>query len=294
MPVPLYKNKTPPRGILVPAAFFDRNRTMKKTLLIALGVVLGIVAVSLWHSYRTPPPAPVAERQPVPEPAETRIRPPIAEAGSEVGEAVPGVDLQKPLPGLGESDERMREFLPRLFAGQHLDTFFVLDNFIQRLVVMVDNLPRRDLPVNRLPTRPVPGKFQVTAEETNPAFDPANFRRYTPYIRLAEAVDPKQAVAVYVRFYPLFQEAYEGIGYPSGYFNDRLIEVIDHLLATPEVPGPIHLVRPKIYYLYADPDLEALSAGRKLLIRTGPDNAARIKEILRAYRRELAAASQRR
>ena len=39
----------------------------------------------------------------------------------------------------------------------------------------------------------------------------------------------------------------------------------------------------------ADPDLEALSAGRKILIRCGPENTIRIQSILRDYRRELAA-----
>lgn len=27
----------------------------------------------------------------------------------------------------------------------------------------------------------------------------------------------------YVRLYPLFQKAYVELGYPNGYFNDRLI-----------------------------------------------------------------------
>ena len=35
--------------------------------------------------------------------------------------------------------------------------------------------------------------------------------------------------------------------------------------------------------------MEALSAGRKILIRCGPENAIRVKSILRDYRRELAA-----
>lgn len=264
---------------------------MKKMLLIGFFVVTGLVAVNLWHSSRTPPPEPVAERQLIPEPTEPGIRHPIAEA--EVAEAGPEVDLQQPLPELRKSDERLREILSRIFAGEPLDRFFVLDNFIQRFVVMVDNLPRRDLPVNRLPTRPVPEKFQIKAEGENLTIDPANFRRYKPLIQLVEAVDPQQAVAVYVRFYPLFQEAYEGLGYPSRYFNDRLIEVIDHLLATPEVSGPIQLVRPKVYYLYADPELEALSAGRRAMIRTGPENVARIKELLRTYRQELTTVSER-
>lgn len=260
---------------------------MKKALMLALGALAVIAAIVFWDSYRMPPPAPDAERQLAPKPAKKPIHYPIpaARPAAKENEAVDAET--EPLPALQESDQRMRDVLFRLFPGQKLDDFFVLDNFIQRLVVMIDNLPRRELPVNKLPTRPVAEKFQVTVKEETLAIDPANYRRYTPWIRLAEAVDPQQAVAAYVRLYPLFQQAYAGLGYPGEYFNDRLIEVIDHLLATPEVSGTIQLVRPKVVYLYADPDLEALSAGQKILVRIGPENAARIKEVMRACRREL-------
>ena len=89
----------------------------------------------------------------------------------------------------------------------------------------------------------------------------------------------------------MFQQSYQTLGYPDGYFNDRLIEVIDHLLATPVVKDPIRLIQPKALYLFADPALEALSAGRKILIRTGPTNAERIKKILREYRTLLTTAN---
>ena len=52
-----------------------------------------------------------------------------------------------------------------------------------------------------------------------------------------ESVDTGRLAALYVRFYPLFQQAYRDLGYPNGYFNDRLVEVIDHLLVTPEIAG---------------------------------------------------------
>ena len=64
--------------------------------------------------------------------------------------------------------------------------------------------------------------------------------------------------------------------------------MIDHLLATPDVQGPIELVQPNVMYLYADPKLEALSAGQKTLIRMGPENAGAIKMKLRELRNLLA------
>ena len=71
------------------------------------------------------------------------------------------------------------------------------------------------------------------------------------------------------------------------YFNDRLIEVIDHLLATPDVKDPVALTQPNVQFEYADPKLESRSAGQKVLMRMGSANAAAVKAKLRALRARL-------
>src|SRR2546430_13751137 len=69
--------------------------------------------------------------------------------------------------------------------------------------------------------------------------------------------------------------------------SDLLVEVIDQLLQAPEVSAPIKLVQPKVFYEYADADLESRSAGQKLLIRMGAANARAIKAKLREFRAEI-------
>ena len=108
-----------------------------------------------------------------------------------------------------------------------------------------------------------------------------------PWCAWWQGADVKALALVYQRLYPLFQQAYEDLGYPGKYFNDRLVEVIDQLLQAPEVPGPIALVQPKVFWEYADKDLESRSAGQKLLIRMGPANARVIKAKLREFRAEI-------
>jgi len=100
-------------------------------------------------------------------------------------------------------------------------------------------------------------------------------------------VDARQAVAWYVRYYPLFQQAYRELGYPRGYFNDRLVAAIDNMLAAPDLTAPIALVRGDTYYRFVDPSLQGLSAGQKLLLRMGPANAAKLKAKLREVRAAL-------
>ncbi len=259
-------------------------------------IILVAAGIYYWQfdRLRRPLPMPVEQPSPLPETEPgAGIRHPIDATESGLREAAKEIDPEESLPELKQSDGRMKDVLSRLFPDLRLERFFIFENFIPRFVATVDNLPRKTLPVTHLPTRPAGGQFQVKKEGDEIFIDETNYRRYTPYIRLAEAVEPERVVAVYARFYPLFQEAYENLGYPDGYFNDRLIDVIDHLLETPEVSEPIRLEQPKIRYFFADPELEDLSAGQKTLIRTGPENAGRIKEIVREYRQELTAASER-
>jgi len=63
--------------------------------------------------------------------------------------------------------------------------------------------------------------------------------------------------------------------------------VIDHLLQTPDVTQPVKLVQPSVTYKYADPKLESLSSGQKLLIRMGPQNESAVKAKLRELRDAL-------
>jgi len=116
-----------------------------------------------------------------------------------------------------------------------------------------------------------------------------NAARYAPYVQALERIDAKQLAGVYLRFYPLFQQAYEELGYPQAYFNDRLVASIDHVLAAPEPSVPPRLTQPKVLYEFEDPQLEALSAGQKAMLRMGPDNAQRLKAKLRALRAEITA-----
>jgi len=255
-------------------------------------VVVGIILAVVWWFYyqpEKPEPVQMTVKPPVvAPPAEPVIQHPVAPAPSELEAAAPVLDLEQPLPKLQESDMPMAELLGRLFADQKLDRFFILEHFIERFVVMVDNLPRPQLPKTHRPIKQTPGAFLARGERGQLTIDPANYRRYVPLVKMLASLDTRQVVAIYKRLYPLFQEAYENLGYPDAYFNDRLIEVIDHLLEAPQASDPIYLVQPKALYLFADPDLEALSAGRKILIRCGLENAIQIKSILRDYRKELA------
>lgn len=194
-------------------------------------------------------------------------------------------EVPKPLPRLDESDRAVADAINRLTDVTGLFSF---KSFIRHFVVTIDNLTNQKIPQRYVFTQRVPDKFAVVTKDVDTALlDTRNFKRYAGFVNLAERIDTGKLIAHYVRFYPLFQEAYEELGYPDRYFNDRLIQVIDHLLDAPEVEGQINLVRPKVFYQFANPELEALSAGQKILVRVGVDNAQRVKAKLRELRTVL-------
>jgi len=236
------------------------------------------------HAATEAPEAAVAPSPPTPAPnTAATSQHPIEEAGSESKAA--------PLPTLGESDGALHDALAAMINKSALAQYFVFDGFVRRVVASVDALPRKSVPQRVLPFKPVPGRFATAGQAEGLLIARENAARYGPYVRVAEAVDTRQLVALYVRFYPLFQQAYVELGYPNGYFNDRLIATIDDLLAAPEVPDTVPLTQPKVLYTYADPELEALSAGQKMMLRMGGENEARIKAKLRDIRRLLTAKS---
>jgi hypothetical protein len=138
------------------------------------------------------------------------------------------------------------------------------------------------------PAKPPAGNFATTGGDGELVLGAANYERYAQWVNLVAALDPDKTVELYRRLYPQLQAAYEGLGNPDGYFNDRVIEILDHLIATPVAPDTIVLKRPNVLYEFADPALEAESAGRKLLFRMGPGNAARVKMKLRDIRDRIA------
>lgn len=247
--------------------------------IIILG--LGLFALTLYYALPKLQPEPAVQR---PSPAAAR---PPASVEPQIRYPVAQQPPEKPLPALDASDSTIKNALGELLSDKTLIEFFRLQDFIRCIVATVDNLPRQKLALRLMPVKLAGGKFLATGKGGSLAIGADNAARYAPYLRLANAVDTEKLVALYVHFYPLFQQAYQELGYPKGYFNDRLVEVIDHLLTAPEVQAPVKLVQPKVFYLFADPEMEARSAGQKILMRIGNENAARIKAKLRDIRGEL-------
>lgn len=225
------------------------------------------------------PEAPVAPApEPVPAPPAEPQHHPVSES--------PAAGL----PALPDSDGAVREALARVFGAATLETLLLPQNIVRNLVATINSLDDSAPVAARLrPLAHVPGLPVVDGEGDALTLSPKNSARYTRYVDAMSQTGGRRAAQVYLRLYPLFQSAYEEMGFKGRYFNDRLVQVIDHLLATPQVQAPIQLLRPKVLYEFEDSDLEARSWGQKLLIRMGPENQAVVKAWLREVRATVVA-----
>ena len=202
-------------------------------------------------------------------------------------------EMKEPLPPLLESDSRILEILSGIFGNDLVNQIFQQAGMIHLFVLTVDSLPGKTVPIKYRLLPPTPGKFLVHKDPNDKTtVDPENFARYDTYMKLLDKVDTEQFVKWYTHFYPLIQDDYDSLGYKNRYFNDRFIFVIDHLLETPEVSGPIELVQPNVFYNFADPALQELSAGQKILLRIGPVNRKIVKDKLIEVRKMLASPQQ--
>ena len=265
--------------------------------LLAL-VMLAAAAAGWWYRQSlAPDAAPPSAAAPAEAPDAAA---PVTAASAPAPATLPPAAVPEPAPAtapLALAD--VPQALAALVGPDALRERLIGDDFVRRLVATVDNLARDHAPARLWPAKPTPGRYQVIGQGGGRLHaDPDNGARYTPLVLLAEQVDKRAVVALYARLLPLLQQAYEQLGYPGQRFHTRLLTVIDHLLAAPNPPQPLGLTlvevkgevpsqQPWQRYEFADPALEAASAGHKLMMRVGEVNERRLKTQLRALRAEL-------
>jgi hypothetical protein len=260
-----------------------------RALPIVAGVVLGlgVIAGWLWWTQQADP---VVVSAPAPE--RTAPEPVVQEPG-------PAPAILHPVRPPPDSDllavRDVTAAVAHLF-GPRSSEFLELDDFPRRFVATLDNLGRQHAPPSAWPLQPIGGRFTVEERpDGSHVIAAANAQRYARFVEFATAVDADSAVRLYLRIYPVLEAAWRQLGMGDRYLNDRVVAVIDQLLATPEpaqplqvqlteVKGPIPSTRPWVRHEFADPKLESLSAGQKILVRVGLQHERRLKQKLRELR----------
>jgi hypothetical protein len=262
------------------------RRNSAKGKIIGAIVVIVIVALAAWWYFTRMPGVDFSRQGPAPSgPAKASTAPEPIEHPISEAQTSPAPATTTPLPALDASDDAVAAALASIPGADALAGLLLSRGLIPHIVATVDALPRRTIGASILPLRTPKGTFTVDTSSGKPVLDSKDFARYDPYMKVAEAVDPRTLVTWYVHWYPLFQQAYRDLGYPQGYFNDRLVAAIDDMLNAPNARPPVALAAtPDGHYVFADPTWESLSVGQKLMIRIGPEHERTLKARLRSIR----------
>lgn len=242
--------------------------------------VVGTAGIVYWELHGKLP-APAPEAAPPPPAASSKDTPKYPVDGEEAPEpAAPATaarEASPPPPPAATFEDAVLGLLGK--SADLLET----EELIRRIVVTVANENSSVMPPDLLPWKKVPGSLVTDSSGGQLTLSGENSARYRAAMAAFESVSAEAIVAVYHRFYPRFQKMYDELG-TKGYFNDRLVEAIDDALAAPTPAGPVALEQKTLRYHFADPELEGLSAGQKLLVRIGPADAARVKKKLERIR----------
>ena len=156
----------------------------------------------------------------------------------------------------------------------------VNEGLIEKFVINVNNLADAKMSTKDALVVPPQGEFNTYRQADRTWIDAKSFQRYTPYVEALESMEIDELLDVFETYQKTIEEKFAEISRPGTNFNDSLIAAIDELLDTPQVPVPIEVYSESVMYKFKEERLEALSGPQKQLIRTGPYNMRRIKDVL--------------
>ena len=260
---------------------------------IIVGILLIVIlAVVFWPSEDEPE----TVINPEPEVTEPEVTPSEEPEIFEPSQPAPTVELDEkdevePLPEPVEPDpEPLNTSDPAVKASliesssadeETVNRMLVNEGLIQRFVVSVTNLANDEMAPNHQLLTPPEQNFRVYSQAGKQWIDAASYKRYTPYVDMLESFNNEALLNIYGIYKEDIQAKFSEIGNPNEDFNEVLLQAIDQLLDTPEVPVPVEVYTDSVAYKYADERLENLNEPQKQLLRTGPDNMRRIKAKLR-------------
>jgi len=274
----------------------QQKSSLAPYLLFSIALLVVIIGVYWWVNSSDVPNSdpvnevipvatvPANEQQPQPEPEETTPVEIVTAEPTPI--APPSVPTPEPV-ALNESDAPFRSEVANLAPAHAVADWLTPNQIIRKFAAMIDGASRGELLFkNRPVVGGVEGSFISDDTTGEIVLSAENYARYDTLISAFEYVNEADAVELYRFWSPRLEQAYGELGI-EGSFHSALITAIDNLLAAPSVEGKIVLVRPSVYFQFADPELEARSDLEKFIIRIGPANAERLKAKLRSLRDAL-------
>lgn len=226
------------------------------------------------------------EEQPLAEESELELLPPTEP------ETVVSHDNQTPtqssdLPDLLSSDDVLRQALIKISPG--LAQWLSTDQLIRKYVLIANDFAQGFRIGKHMSFLRMAEPFSVAQSGNALTISPKSYQRYDNIAQTFQAIDAKSAVGLYQKFRPLMLQVFAEFSYPKDITLESIIKkAAGEILAVPVFEGQIALVRPSVFYKFADAKLETLSPVQKQMIRMGVVNTRIIQAKCREFLVELA------
>lgn len=199
--------------------------------------------------------------------------------------------VAEPLPALADSDEMMRQVM--LGVSSQLAPWLATDQLIKKYTIIANDLSQGLwLEKHRQFLQPA-AAFSVQQTDNSSVIAEASFRRYDGLAQAIDGIDARVVIMAYQKFKPLLLQIFDQFGYPPERpMDDMFLKAAAQILAAPVIEEPIPVVRPSVFYKFADAELEKLSPVAKLMLRMGPENTRLIQRKARQLAQELSNARE--
>lgn len=278
-----------------------------KPYLIASAVLIVILVVAfLWPSSDEKEtiisePVAITPVQPIAVETPAIVEPEVTPTEEELFSGTPeiqaleietGEDIE-PLPEiveaepLDESDAAVKNAFVELATSPLVAKYLVDESLLQKFVINVNSIANEEMSPNHTLLSQPENEFRVYKQADSEWIDASSYKRYNSYVDALESLSTEDLVKLMDTYRPTLESKFAEISPPNTSFDDALLKAIDELLDTPIVPMPIEVYSDSVMYKFKDEQLEALSGPQKQLIRTGPENTRRIKDVLRKLKDTL-------
>lgn len=198
---------------------------------------------------------------------------------SPVENSVPDASTSQ-LPSLANSDAELKRYFSEDLSVAIL-SYLVDEHLVRKFVRAVNALEDGKLVSQYRPFVQPQSPFEALNNGEQWQLSEDNYRRYTPYITVLEQLGSKRMLTLFEHYQPLLEEAFAELGTSKADFRVTTRNALQTLLDTPEIDGHIALTHPSVMYKFADPKLESMPSAQKLMIRIGPDNRQKVKQLCR-------------
>ena len=197
--------------------------------------------------------------------------------------------IEPPPPVVTEetADDYAREIIDSLNGGKALKQFVAGNYVVERTVAIVDALRRGEVPYKLLPVGKPASAFPISDDGLRVTMNPAGFARYDAFANWVNSLSVDAIIAAFNDYEVLATAALSNMGVNDFDIRGAALAATTEILATPSVPEAAELMRKEANWVYMDPELEALSALQKQVLRMGPENAELVQQKARELRGAL-------